>query len=207
MAFDERELRTFLVYPPKPARVVVQTAEGPQEMTPGTGRTWASMARSIVALSNAEVVELYDEKGKLLRAMRAEAEEKRAPWQPAAVALPPNADPETQRLIHFSNLLYRATEFSVTLAFEKMVDLFERVTDRSDAIEQRLERTEAAYRRTLNEQIREALEDAREQAREQGAAPENPLNEMVSAFLGGAVQGQHDRRQAPQQPNGKEAHP
>lgn len=193
--FDERELRTFLLKVPKPSKVIVHTEDGPQELS-SSSKNWRSIAQSIVAMKG-EAVELYDVDGKLLRATRSDEREPGGVGIPVA-PLPLATDPETVRLLHFANLLYRATEFSTTLAFEKMVDLFERVADRSNAIEERLERTEAAYRRSLNEQLREALLEAQQ---EQQAGAPNTLGALIEAFSQG------NGLARAQAPNGKEAHP
>lgn len=194
--FSERDLRTFLVHAPKPAKIVVHNDEGTSEIIPGTGKTWASIARTVVALE-ANFVEVFATDGTLARALRDDGN-----GGASSLALPPapvNMDPESARLMHFANLLYRATEFSTTLAFEKMVDLFERMNERSIAIEQRLERTETAYRRTLNDQLREAFEAA---AADDDVPAENPLVAMARTFLEGSDLGKHAARAVARPPNG-----
>lgn len=190
MAFDEKKLRTFLVQMPKPARIIVHVddAEAREIVVPATGKTWAHIAQSIVALGDVRVVECYDAQGALLRATRGEEDEKRAQEvRNVAMGIPTHADPETARLIHFSNLLHRSTEFCVGVAFDKMVRLFEMQNERMVAIETRLERTENAYRKTVEERLRDAFEEAEALARGEGMpAPANPLMEMAQAFLGGA---------------------
>ena len=202
--FDERDVRLFLVHAPKPAKVIVHTAEEVHEIIPGTGKTWTSIAHTIVALE-ANFIEVFAADGTLARALRADD---KAPGSAAALpSLPLNADPETARLMHFANLLFRATEFSTTLAFDKMCDLFERLNERSQAIEQRLERTEAAYRRTLNEQLREAFEAAAEEREGDGPPDENPIMAMARAFFEGADVGGKAKRKPPGAPNGANGAP
>lgn len=192
MNFDEKKLRTFLCSAPKPARILVHVddAEAREIVVPATGKTWAHIAQSIVALGDVKVVECYDANGALLRATRGEADEKLAQEaKNLALAIPVNADPETARLIHFSNLLYRATEFSINTAFDKMVKLYELQNDRAQAIELRLERAEGAYRKTVEERLRDAFEEAEALARSGEEQPPNPLMQMAQAFLGGANAG------------------
>lgn len=185
---NEKALRTFLVGQPRPAKILVRV-DGDQthELAPaGPGRTWASIAQTIDSL-DPEAVELYDDTGRLVRATKFEETREKA-FAGDGLGVP-GADSETARLTHFANLLYRATEFSTTLAFTKMVELFERVNDRSAAIEERLERAERAYHRALNEQIQRAFDDAASSAATT-VDPEAPLgDQMVASLLQGAMMG------------------
>lgn len=219
MSFDEKKLRTFLVQTPKPARIIVHVddAEAREIVVPATGKTWAHIAQSIVALGDVKVVECYDASGGLLRATRGDEDDRIAQQaKNTALGIPTHADPETARLIHFSNLLHRSTEFCVGVAFDKMVRLFEMQNERMVAIETRLERTEGAYRRTMEQQLRDAFDDAEALARSAAEPAPNPLTEMAHAFLGGVRTAQprepHDtiRPEAPQRArngsNGKHHH-
>lgn len=198
---NEKALRTFLVGQPRPAKILVRV-DGDQthELAPaGPGRTWASIAQTIDSL-DPEAVELYDDTGRLVRATKFGEEETREKAFADGLGVP-GADSETARLTHFANLLYRATEFSTTLAFTKMVELFERVNDRSAAIEERLERAERAYHRALNEQIQRAFDDAASSAATT-VDPEAPLgDQMVASLLQGAMMG--SAGVPPPVPNGK----
>lgn len=195
-SFDEKKLRTFLVQTPKPARIVVHVDDDTREIVvPPTGKTWAHIAQSIVALGDVKCVECYDASNSLLRATRGEEDERRAQEaKNVALGVPTHADPETARLIHFSNLLFRATEFSINKSFDKMVELYTLQNERMVAIEARLERTEGAYRKTVEERLREAFEEADRIARdaEASAPPPNPLADLAQAFMGGVAGAQHD---------------
>ena len=89
-------------------------------------------------------------------------------------------------LSHFANLVHRAYQHSTELAFTKLVELVERIDARSDAIEARLERTEAEHRRTLREQVEDAFDRAEEMAA--GAGAEGDFKQqMIAAFMHGQL--------------------
>lgn len=195
MAFDEKTLRSFLVKQPRPARVLVKNEDGDvHEIAPPDGRgvTWSNVARSIVALSPS-MVEVYDSEGKILRASRGDDDEPNAEKTPSVGLSPMHTDPETARLTHFANLLFRATEFSTTLAFTKMVELFQLQAERSNALETRLERTEATYRKLMQERIEEAFDQAEEIREQAQAGNQDAAMGLLSAFMGGAANGKAER--------------
>ena len=203
---DEKTLRNFLVQQPRGTRILVRTEdEDVHDIAPpnGRGTTWASVTRSIQALSWV-LVELHDSDGKLIRATRASGD---GPTDaPLASANLPvlHTDPETARLTHFANLLFRATEFSTTLAFTKMVELFQLQADRAIALESRLERAEASYRRTMNDRIEEAFEQAQEIRQEAEAGNQDAALQLLHGFLGGMRSGGRppSGSNGPKTPNG-----
>lgn len=176
-------IRGWLLQQPKPHLVRVSSGDGePQELRPG--RSYAKCAESIAALGP-DLVECLDGDGKLLRAMRLDvpdATRSDAAELPAGLA----SDPHALLLTHFANLLHRAYEHSTEIAFVKLVEVVERVGDRAEAIEQRLERAEAANRRMAQDQIDDALERANEKTAE--AAGGDMLQQMAGAFLSGHMQ-------------------
>jgi hypothetical protein len=203
-------VRSFLVKTPRPHRIVVRTEEDEVHELDGSavgkgGLTWANVARSVEALTP-KVIEAYDAEGKLLRAKRGD-EETSPQQQSAGLGLATiQTDPETARLTHFANLLYRATEFSTTLAFTKMVELFQLQAERASALEARLERAEETYRKAIQQRIDEAFdaaEEQREQAEAIRAAAEAGQSDtamaLLQSFMGGAEAGKQERTP----PNGK----
>lgn len=200
---DEKNLRTFLVGTPRPHRIVVRCPDDQtHELAPAaTGRTWASIAATIVSLDPL-AVELYDDGGKLLRATKWGQEEQRKETFAEGLGVP-GADNETARLTHFANLLYKATEFSTKLAFEKMVEVFERVNERSAAIEARLERVETQYQRAMKAQIEAAYEQASDMvaAAAEGVGENGEggslADQLVASFFAGAAQAQAQRMNNP----------
>lgn len=178
------KLRGFLLQMPRPSVVRVTGDGEAQELKPG--RSFAKLADTIMALS-VSLVECIDADGKVLRAARlddTEAHRSDAAQIPAGLA----GDPTALMLSHFANLLHRAYEHSTEIAFTRLVELVERMGDRAEAIETRLERTEAANRRLLQTQVEDAFERAEEMAAQAGAAGATGgdlVEKMAGAFLGG----------------------
>lgn len=189
-------IRGFLLQLPKPAIVRVTTGDGePQELKPG--KSYAKCAESIAALG-ADLVECVDTAGKLLRAMRTQSGDAQRS-DAAAVPAGIQTDPHALMLTHFANLLHRAYEHSTEISFTKLLELVERLGDRAESIEQRLERTEAANRRLVNEQIHSAFERADEAAEAAGAGGNDELlQQMATAFFSGGMQAKQ-----PKTANGK----
>lgn len=186
-------IRSFLLQHPKPSIVRVSGDGEPQELRPG--RSYARCAETIAALG-IDLIECLDSEQKLLRALRVSTSDAQ---RSDAAALPTGleADPSALMLTHFANLIHRAYEHSTEVAFSKMVDLVERINDRSEAIETRLERAEAQHRRTVEDQIDDAFERARELGEKAETGDGDLLSQMASAFMGGA--------QPAAKPNGKTA--
>lgn len=181
-------IRGFLLQQPRPAVVRVTCNDGdPQELNT-KGRSFAKLADTITALG-ADLIECVDAEGKIIRAARvssAEARRSDAAEVPALL----QTDPHAAMLTHFANLLHRAYEHSTEIAFVKMVEVMERIGDRAEAIEQRLERTEAQNRRLVQEQVEDAFERAAEEATKaaEGAEGGGLLQQMAGAFMSGQMQ-------------------
>jgi hypothetical protein len=188
-------IRGFLIALPKPTRILVRTSEGEdQEIKPG--RSWAKVAETIAALDPIKL-ELYDADDKLLRAQRYDDADSR---RSDAAEVPDSlrGDPHAAMLTHFANLLHRAYEHSTEVAFVRLVEITDRMNERSDAIERRLERTEAQNRRLFEQQLEDAIERAHETAdvKEGGGF----ADQMLSSFLGG--RGMAAQPMPPPKPNG-----
>lgn len=194
-------IRNFLIRQPL-AHEIRLTRDGECQMVARSGK-WTKVAETIRALEP-ELIELLDGDGAVIRACRpAETQDasESAPEAPAVLA----ADPNAAMLTHFSNLLHRAYEHSTTVAFTKMVELFEHNNARADAIERRLERSEAAYRRVVQQQIDDAYERADELTeaaleQQQDATTELSLPGLVKTFVSSMGQAE-DQPSAPS--NGK----
>jgi hypothetical protein len=180
-----QRIRGFLLQLPRPAVVRISGDGEPQSIKPG--KSFAKTAETIEAL-DPELIECLDAEGKVLRAMRTDSADSQ---RSAAAAIPAvlSADPETARLTHFADLLHRAYEHSTEIAFAKLVDVMERMNERSDAIEQRLERTESANRRLLQDQVDDAFERAQEVAAAAAPGAGGIGDQMMGAFLSGKLQG------------------
>jgi hypothetical protein len=186
MAVNGWQVRRFLLIQPRPSVVRLSGSDNvPQEIRVTQNRSWSRIGDTIAAI-DPELIECLDKDGNLIRALRPNADVQRSDSAP----LPPPAilnDPETARFTHVANLLHRAYEHSTEIAFTKLVELVERIDARSDAIESRLERTEANYRRILHEQVQDAFERAEELAKTSGGTEFK--DQMLSSLLQGAMQG------------------
>jgi len=178
-------VRGFLLKIPKPAVVRITVDGETQDLKPNRG--FAKCAETVLAMGP-ELIQCLDAEGTLLRAMRtdtADAQRSDAAEIPDVIA----KDPHAALLTHFSNLLHRAYEHSTEVAFSKLVELMDRMNERSDQIERRLERAEAANRRAVEDQIADAFERAEEiatKARENGESGD--LGQaMLQAFMGGQL--------------------
>jgi hypothetical protein len=189
-------IRKFLMRKPRAAIVRLHTPGGITEMRPSRTSSLAKLADSIFAVAP-DTIQLFDSEDRLIRAQRTDDEpdlSTDAPKVPQVLS----ADPETARLSHFATLLAKAYEHSTTVAFQKLIDLVERIDNRTDALEQRLERTETAYRRELYGKLKtledEAL-DALEQAGDGKEGDEEDMKKaMLMQLLQGMAQGQQDKQ-------------
>jgi len=152
------------------------------------------------------LLECLDAEGKVIRAARMNTPEGRRSDAAEVPALL-QTDPQAALLTHFANLLHRAYEHSTEIAFVKMVEVMERIGDRAEAIEQRLERTEAQNRRLVQDQVEDAFERAAEQAAaaEDGGAGGGFLQQMAGAFMSGQLQ--NTAAKPPVKTNGAGKHP
>lgn len=180
-------IRGFLLKVPKPALVRITVDGETQDLKPNKG--YAKCAETVAAMG-ADLIQCLDADGTLLRAMRtdtSEAQRSDAADMPAILS----TDPHAAMLTHFANLLHRAYEHSTEVAFQRLVELTDRMNDRSDQIERRLERAEAANRRAVEDQIADAYERAEEiatKAGENGAA--GGLGDaLMQAFISGRMRG------------------
>ncbi len=177
-------IRGFLLQLPKPALVRISGDGEPQELKPG--KSYAKLADTIAALTP-DLIECLDGDGKVLRAVRVTAAEGQ---RSDAAALPTGleTDPSALMLTHFANLLHRAYEHSTEIAFTRLVELTERMNDRAESIEQRLERAELANRRLLQDQVDAAFERAEEVAEKTADGGGDLVNQLAGAFMSGQMQ-------------------
>lgn len=196
-------IRTFLLRHPKPHSIRVTTADDKVEDVPCKGRKFVTVAETVHAL-DPELIEVLDAKGGILRAVRTgggpNAERANVLAETPHVL---HDDAETARLTHFANLLKDAYHHSTEVAFVKMIELVERMGDRSDAIEQRLERAEAAHRRALLDQVDSEFERAEELAKGDGTSMRE---QMLFHFLNGQKTAEAESEAAAAtngKPNGK----
>lgn len=182
-----QKIRGFLLQLPKPALIKVTNGEGEiEELKPGR-TSYQKLAASIEALEP-QLLQCFDADAKLLRAMRCDDADSRRSDAAAPPAVLVN-DPETARLTHVANLIHRAYEHSTEVAFNRLCDIVDRLNERSESIERRLELSETANRRLVNDSIQAAFdraEEIAEQARQQneGGTMEQ---QMGASFLSGLM--------------------
>jgi hypothetical protein len=215
---DAKSIRQWCLQVPRPKLIRVHCGDDTtQEVkAPRNGQSWAQVATTIAALQPT-LLEAFGDDGDLIRATRDgddddDDDKGRASTDVDLPALL-SSDPETARLTHFANLLYRSHRFATEVAFERMAQLFDRLDSRSASIEQRLERAEANHRRAVQQQIDDAFDqaDALAQAaaqQQQQGAPADPRQAMLEMFINNAVAGWMQRNQGgppppPPPPNGK----
>lgn len=193
---NANRIRGWLLQLPKPHTVRV-TVDGGEPQTLKPGRSYAKLADTIVALG-ADLVEALDKDNSVIRATRMQAEEAQRS-DAAAVPEGLKADPNALMLTHFANLVHRAYEHSTEIAFTKMVELVDKMNDRADGIEQRLERAEARNRALLQDAVDAELDRAQEVAAA-GASGEGDIGQqLIGGFLSGAM----TKQQAKPAANGK----
>lgn len=182
---NANRIRGWLLQLPKPSSVRVSGDGEPQTLRPG--RSYAKLADTIVAL-NPDLVEALDKDGNVLRATRMQSEDAQ---RSTAAELPEGlkADPHALMLTHFANLVHRAYEHSTEIAFTKMVELVDKMNDRADGIESRLERTEAMNRRLLQDAVDAEIERAHTEAQQQAAGEGDLGQQLLGGFMTGAMNG------------------
>ncbi len=179
MALGVPEIRGWLLQHPRPATVHVQSEDGRRhEVSVTQGVSWMAIAQSVHALSPT-LIECYDDKGKIIRAVRPQDDDTSDPKQALPLQLPPNVDPQSVQLIHFADLLAAAYRHSTDVAFERLASLFEASVRRSESLE-----------RVVDKLIRERIRDQLD--RGEPAEPEDQLGEMVKGFVQAAQHAQHD---------------
>jgi len=182
------QLRSFLVAAPRPTKILITSGDGEkQEVSPPKGLggvTWAMVARSIETLDPA-VIELFDHENTLLRAQRFDAALKDNGALPDILA----RDAESARIAMFAKHIADAYRFSVETAFQKMVDIFERLDARQERVERRLEHAENSYRRMMQEQVDEALDEAEQAQKAAEEQKADPAAALMQTFMGGVAQG------------------
>lgn len=192
------KLRGFLISLPKPAMVRIYVDGEPSDLKVNN-RSYQKLAETIDAM-DAERLECLDEKGNLIRAMRLDGAEVRRS-DAAEIPLALANDPHAAMVTHCANLIHRAYEHSTEVAFARLVEVMDRMNERSAGIEQRLERAEAHARRLRDDQVQDAFDRAEEivQQAQQGQEGNGGIaDQLAHAFLSGRL-----NRQGPSvKPNG-----
>lgn len=176
-----RLIRGWLLQQPRPHAVRVKSGDDTHNLEVGQMK-WAQVATSVEAL-DPDTIEALDEHGKLVRAIKAESLEEpsdddEGSSTPEDKKRGKQLEREMAMLSKFGELLADAYKHSTTVAFAKMVELFDATARRGDSLEKSLATTEKLLKR----------------AYDQGAVnneAEEPslLQSMLSAFASGQAQG------------------
>lgn len=183
------DLRNWLLQIPKPTKVRVTDANGDVKELEIGRRPMVRIGETLAALGP-ELVEALGPEDKLLRAYRPNCDDEQVSRAPAIPQIL-STDPNAAMLSLFAQLIHRSYEHSTELAFNKLVELFERMNERSEGIERRLERAEAAYRREQSERIDDLWEQASEVAAAGGSK-----DQILQTLLSSMMQGAQHRQQA-----------
>jgi hypothetical protein len=172
-------IRNWLMKSPRPSvvRLDVNGQEEPLELEVGTPANWKQIAETIIN-QGAYRVSLFDAKGKLLRSDDIEEASEggsAGPTLPAVIA----DDPQAAAFLLYAQLLERNQRETVLVAFEKLVDVVDRLATQLDV--ERVRRVEAEDDLFNAEADRlEAERERIEQEKESGDAKEQILTAIVS---------------------------
>jgi hypothetical protein len=177
---DAWRIRNFLIQRPPAATIRLTSVDGEvSEMKPGR-QSRSKVSESIAAVSP-RLIECLSEQGTLLRALSLDSDDSRSLESPSAPR-ELEGDPNAAMLTHFANLIHRSYEHATEVAFSKMVELVERLDARTEAIERRLERAEADYRREASERLDDMFERAQEQL-DAGGSKERIAEGLIGGLL------------------------
>lgn len=199
-----RAIRNWLLQQPRPHCVRVITGDEDHSIEVGHQK-WAAIATSVDALEP-DKIEALDEKGKLLRACKAEQldvaedetddsstsdkkEAKKAERDQLAVIAA-----QTEMMREFARLLADAYKHSTSVAFEKLAEICNIFAKRGDSLEKSLAATERLLRR--------AYDEAALGGETEGGEP-SLLESFVNAFMAGKEQGSAAPTNGARKTNGK----
>lgn len=203
-----KQIRLYLMRPPRPTKVRITSGDKQTTLDiPKNRPNWASLGESIEAL-DPDLLEFFDG-DKFLRAVSAEQledERTNVPTKGPTGQAIVEADPETQRLIKFAELLADAHKFA-QVAFDKMVEhsksAFEQlgqivnsVTASNVKKDQFIDQLQRAFSKALQENA----ELAAELGTEGEAENLSPTEMMMQAFFSGMMQRRADEHAQPRAP-------
>ena len=177
-------IRQWLLKKPRPNTVRVTSVAGEvSDVKIAENPRWRDVADTIDSLDPASI-HAFDNEGNVLRAEKLADVPEQDDLEPQAVPVPGvlHSDPETARMNHFGALLAEAYRHANTVAFDRMIDLVDRMNTRAELQEQRMERLESAYQAEMHARFQEQLAAAQE-------ANQGGEDGILSSFLGGAKAG------------------
>lgn len=186
---NAREIRAWLLCQPRPSLLRITTEDDQaHELQIPPGASWIATAQSVEALQPV-LIQAYDGANKLLRAIRPqeqqpETEDSSSSSSSSSAPTPPTTTAAGDVQM-FARLLADAYRHSTEVSFARMVDLFEAVNRRSEALERSLDSMQRMLRRAWEDQIAAQADAAQAQAE----ANSDPLGGIVNAFVGGVMNG------------------
>lgn len=181
---DPAKLQYWLRRKPLPTLIKIFEGDKVRDFVKDESQNWGDAARSIMAVAP-DKIEVYDEKGNMVRAVRFDDEGEEE--EEKARSRAPTYDAETERLKVVAGLIADAYKFATGVAFDKMINLFDGVARQTEAQAKALNETNRLLGKAYQEQVEMALEQAEQ------AGDGDPLNQMVGALLTGAQQGATER--------------
>lgn len=193
-------LRYWLLRKPQPSTVRAFNGDKVSELTKGANTSWSEIAHSLEALEP-ERLEVFDDTGRLLRAVRFDDEEvEAAAAGETAKGKMPTYDAETERMKVFATLLAGAYNFAVTVAFEKLTDMLQSNVAQTSNLWRTLEQSNKMMARLNQEIVDNALEAAEERA-----TNADPITGLVGHFIAGQSQGMAEAMTGAAKANGAKA--
>jgi hypothetical protein len=193
-------IRTWLMKSPRPKSLRVYGKDGREyDITIKPNSAWAETASSICSL-DPERIEANGEDEKLVRACvvaaLVQAEQKEVQQTAAVSAAMQSADPETQRLIVFAELLARSAERAIEMverttgsAFDRMQGICDALAAQASAAQQSANDLTVGIRNLLIQQAQDVVDQATNRE-------ESPLEKLAGNFLAGAEMGKAENAAA-----------
>lgn len=181
-----QQLRYWLQRKPMPVKILIYNGETAKEYEKDAAQNWGDVARTIISME-ADRIEVFDAKNKIVRACRLDGEEDE---QQAATAGPKAPyDAETERMRVIATLIAEAYKFAVGVAFEKLVGILDSSVKASD------NQTKALYEmnRLLGKAYQEQVDMAFEQAEERAQQQDDPVTGLIGHFIAGQNTGTAER--------------
>jgi|SRR5208337_3360266 len=192
-------VRRLIMRSPRPSTLRLQFGgkSDPQEVViPKRAPHWTEIGETVDALGP-ELIELLDSEGKLMRAFKSEQfedaalEEEDKPAKVNKHSAKLAYDAETERYRIFVGAIEGAYKHSTTVAFDKMMGLFEAMNDRAASGERSLENLYKTLKRAYEENAELAVN---------ANGKEGGFDELIQTFLGSWISGQAAKKATDSKP-------
>lgn len=201
-------VRSWLMKPVRPSSLRVFATDGREyDITIKPNCSWAETATSICSLSP-ERIEANGDDGKLLRAAEvsslvAKVEQAAAQTVATSQAMQ-SADPETQRLIVFAELLSRSSDRAIEMverttgqAFDRLQGFCDMLAVSATAAQQSANELTVGIRNLLIQQAQDVVDQANQ------VSEESPLEKLANNFMAGQAAKEAENAATAAKTNGK----